>query len=120
MPIHHPHLTPEPQEPDPRSFFVDMVPKLLQTKTRSPAPGEGSIGFVLEGDLGGSWTVDLSGGSVIDGVAGASFCMNVASKDFALMMNGKLDVIGALQSGKIRMTGTANTNALRAFVNLLP
>lgn len=116
MPLHHPGLTPEPQAPDPRSFFVELLPKLLQHRTS----GGESIGFILDGGEGGSWTIDLARGEVLDGAADAPCSMSLASEDFARMMNGKLDVVGALQSGEIRISGTRIASALRALMNVLP
>jgi putative sterol carrier protein len=92
----------------PRTFFDDVCPRLLKTRT---ATDTARFGFTIDG--AGAWTIDLAKRAVTPGTAAdvdASLAMS--SADFSTMLAGELDLLAAIQSGTLRLSGAAQKLAL--------
>lgn len=119
MPLHHPDLVPEPEQPTPSGFFSQVLPSALQANEAICTRFGGKLGFTISGKSGGSWTVDLNAARVEDGIAnGIAFHIKADSDVFQQMMGGKLDLFAAVRAGKLQIDG--DPNILRHLVAILP
>jgi putative sterol carrier protein len=87
--------------------FETYLPDRFKTKPDLIAKVSASYKFVITGDNGGTWVVDLTqpGGAITTGDAAASCTITMTADDFVQMMNGKLNAQMAFMSGKLKVAG---------------
>ncbi len=80
-----------------------------------------AFAFVLTGEAGGAWTVDLSQtpGQVLSGSDSAPTVLTLAASDFAGIVTGRLNPALAFQQGKLKLSGAADPGMLRDLLALL-
>ncbi|MCC6810536.1 MAG: SCP2 sterol-binding domain-containing protein [Deltaproteobacteria bacterium] len=87
-----------------KDFFVAALPALFGGGKRAL----GTIGFVLGGEGGGAWSVDLAAGTVKAGSAHGALVIGLSADDFARLLSGTLDVPAAMQDGRFTHEGDAS------------
>ena len=90
-----------------QQIFSDELPKRFKAKPDVVAKIGSSYKFILTGDDGGTWVVDLSkpGGVITAGEGEAKCTITMASSDFRDMMTGKLNPQMAFMGGKLKVAG---------------
>jgi len=91
---------------DPKQIFTDRIAAGIQKNVEAAKQVDAVYKFVLTGDKGGSWIVNLKdkpGVTQGDGDAGCTITMEAA--DFLAMNNGELDPQAAFMAGKMVITG---------------
>lgn len=91
---------------DPREIFEGRIQAGISQNPERAKTVDAVFKFVLTGDKGGTWMVNLQdkpGVSEADGDAGCTITMEAA--DFLAMNNGELDAQAAFMAGKMQITG---------------
>ncbi len=90
-----------------KEVFDTYLPQRFKDKPDVVEKINSSYKFVLEGDGGGTWVVDLTqpGGAVTEGDGEAACTITMAAADFVEMMNGNLNAQMAFMSGKLKVAG---------------
>ena len=90
-----------------REIFDSRIPDRLKTKPEIVEQIGASYKFVVEGDNGGTWVVDLTveGGKVAEGDTAANCVISVQGQDLLDIVNGKLNGQMAFMSGKLKIAG---------------
>jgi putative sterol carrier protein len=90
-----------------REVFDTYLPQRFKDKPDVVEKINSSYKFVLEGDGGGTWVVDLTqaGGAVSESDAEAACTITMKANHFVDMMNGKLNAQMAFMSGKLKVAG---------------
>ena len=96
-----------------RTFFETLCPMLLKLRQASCAAVGGVYAFDLTGTQGGRWTLNFTHGTVTPSLGPADLTLRMEATTFAAMIAGDLDVLPALASGRISITGDR-----RLFMNL--
>lgn len=95
-------------EMTPKSYFEEKIAKKLADKPELSKAVNAIYQFNIEGDGGGTWTVDLvkEPGSVAAGPSDAAKCTVTAkSSDFINIISGKMNAQMAFMSGKLKIKG---------------
>ena len=103
----------------PPQFFNETLTARVATNPARAKKIGGVFEFVLEGDDGGTWTLDLNAPTVASGKAEK---MNVRIKmkaaDFMDIVNAKLNEMQAFTQGKLKVEGNiAMALKLREVLN---
>ena len=90
-----------------KEVFDNHLPKRFKEKPDVVEKIAASYKFVLAGDDGGTWVVDLTqgGGVITDGDGEANCTITMKASDFVDMMNGQLNAQMAFMSGKLKVAG---------------
>ena len=87
--------------------FEQRLPKHFKDKPDVVEKVNASYKFVLGGDGGGTWIVDLTqpGGKITQGDAEAQCTISMLASDFVDLMNGKLNAQMAFLTGRLTVMG---------------
>lgn len=90
-----------------KEVFDKHLPSRLQSKPDVVSKINSTYKFVVTGDGGGTWVVDLTkpGGAISAGEGDAKCTITMGSKDFVDLMNGKLNPQMAFMGGKLKVAG---------------
>ncbi len=90
-----------------QEVFESFLPGRLKAKPDVVTKINSSYKFIINGDGGGTWVVDLTkpGGAITAGDGDAKCSITMASQDFVDLMNGKLNPQMAFMSGKLKVAG---------------
>ena len=90
-----------------KDLFENYMPKRLEAKPELVEKVNASYKFVVTGDKGGTWTVDLTvpGGSVKEDDSDANCTITVDSNDLVDIVTGKLNGQMAFMTGKLKVAG---------------
>ncbi|MBN1960168.1 MAG: SCP2 sterol-binding domain-containing protein [Deltaproteobacteria bacterium] len=88
-------------------LFDRHVPERLQTKPEIAQKVNAIFKFVISGEEGGIWTVDLTqaGGRVIKSDDEAQCVITISAQDIIAIVNGKLSAQKAFMFGKLKVAG---------------
>jgi len=88
------------------AYINDVLkPRIDGNPARAKTIG-GVFEFVLDGDNGGTWTLDLTQPVLREGVAEKMNCrIRMAAADFVGMVNGTLGAMDAFKTGKLKVEG---------------
>jgi putative sterol carrier protein len=95
-------------EMTPKSYFEEKIAKKLADKPELSKAVNAVYQFNIEGDGGGTWTVDLTKepGCVSAGPSEAAKCtVSAKAPDFVNIISGKMNPNMAFMSGKIKVKG---------------
>ena len=86
-------------------IFDKQIPNRLQTKPDLAQKINSSYKFIVSGDGGGTWIVDLTkpGGEILKAEGEAKCTITIAAKDLVDVVNGKLNAQMAFMSGKLKI-----------------
>ncbi len=89
------------------STYINQVLKARIDGNPSRAKTIGGVfEFVLEGDDGGIWTLDLNQPTLVDGKAEKMNCrIRMTNADFLGLVNGTLGAMDAFKTGKLKVEG---------------
>ncbi|HET6343352.1 MAG TPA: SCP2 sterol-binding domain-containing protein [Myxococcota bacterium] len=92
---------------DVKSVFEKTIPERLKSKPDVVAKVNSTYKFVITGDGGGTWVVDLTqpGGVVKAADSDAKCVITMGSGDFLDLINGKLNPQMAFMGGKLKVAG---------------
>ncbi len=84
-----------------------QIPDRLKAKPDLAGKINASYKFVVNGDGGGTWVVDLKqpGGVVTKGDGEANCTITVGAQDFVDIVNGKTNAQMAFMTGKLKVAG---------------
>ena len=90
-----------------KDLFDNHLPTRLKDKPDLAEKINSTYKFVVSGDGGGTWIVDLTGGSgTIKAEDGDAACtITVGDGDLVDIVNGKLNAQMAFMSGKLKVAG---------------
>ena len=90
-----------------KQIFDTHLPSRFESKPDLVEKINAVYKFVVEGDGGGTWVVDLTqdGGKVTEGDGDAGCTITVAATDLVDIVNGKLNGQMAFMSGKLKVAG---------------
>jgi putative sterol carrier protein len=90
-----------------KELFEDYMPKRLESKPELVEKVNASYKFVVTGDNGGTWVVDLTvpGGTVKEEDTEANCTITVDSGDLVDIVSGKLNGQMAFMTGKLKVAG---------------
>jgi KDO2-lipid IV(A) lauroyltransferase len=90
-----------------REIFEAALPARLKDNPDLVSSVAAAYKFVVSGDGGGTWIVDLSqpGGRITEGDAEAGCTISIADADLVSVVNGQLNAQMAFMSGKLKVAG---------------
>jgi len=105
---------------DPRELFA-LIDRRLRERSVPAALAGTSFAFVLTGEAGGAWTIDLaqSPAQVRSGRDSSPSVLTLAANDFADIVAGTLNPVLAFQQGKLKLEGLSDPGTLRELLALL-
>ncbi len=88
-------------------IFEKQMPDRLKAKPDLVQKINSSYKFVVTGDGGGTWLVDLTqpGGKISAGDGAAKCTLTVGAKELVDIVNGKLNAQMAFMTGKLKVAG---------------
>lgn len=91
----------------PKQLFEEQLPARFESKPDLASKINSTYKFVVNGDNGGTWVVDLTEGSgkVTEGDGNAACTITVGDQDLVDIVNGKLNAQMAFMSGKLKVAG---------------
>lgn len=92
----------------PKEIFENKIPAKLEQNAAKIAGINAIYEFNINGDGGGVWSIDLSGGAgkVVSGSTGNAKCtVTMSASDFSDMIEGKLNPQMAFMTGKLKVAG---------------
>jgi protein-tyrosine sulfotransferase len=106
----------------PAAAIFAMIGQRLAARPDLAGKVRSSFAFVLTGQGGGSWLLDLTeppGRVVQDGGDGAEVAITTSAADFAAIVAGQLNPAVAAREGRMRVEGKADENTLRNLLGAL-
>lgn len=103
-----------------RQLFEEILPKRLADMS-SPALLGSSYHFLVSGEGGGSWVLDLARepARVLPGEQQASCEIRLSSQELEAVSLGRSNPAVAHREGRVQVTGTLEVEAMRALASLL-
>lgn len=91
----------------PQELFSQQLPTRFKEKPELAEKINAVYKFVVTGDNGGTWLVDLTkaGGEITEGDGEAACTITVGGDDLVSIVNGKLNAQMAFMSGKLKIGG---------------
>ena len=91
----------------PREIFSTAIPERLKDKPDLATKINSTFKFVVSGDDGGTWVVDLTepGGKISEEDGEAKCTITIAGPDLVSIVNGQLNAQMAFMSGKLKVAG---------------
>jgi len=91
----------------PKDIFETQIPSRLKDKPDLVEKINSSYKFVVSGDGGGTWVVDLTepGGKISAEDKDAACTITIVGTDLVDIVNGKLNAQMAFMSGKLKVAG---------------
>ena len=91
----------------PREYFEKTIPETLTKNADKVGAINSKYKFVIAGDGGGTWVVDLTAKppKCTEGEGDANCTVEVGSADFTQIIDGKLNSQMAFMSGKLKIKG---------------
>src|SRR3989338_2185983 len=91
----------------PKEIFEQRIPAQLQKNVDKVKAINAKYKFILNGDDGGTWVVDLTANppTVTAGEGDAQCTVEMSAADFGQMMAGTLNAQMAFMSGKLKIKG---------------
>jgi putative sterol carrier protein len=90
-----------------RDLFDRQMPERLKAKPEIAQKVNAIYKFVVTGEGGGTWTVDLTqpGGKVSESDGEAQCTISIGAKELIAVVNGKLNAQMAFMTGKLKVAG---------------
>ena len=90
-----------------KEVFEKHIPGRLESKPELCEKINAVYKFVVEGDAGGTWMVDLTqtGGKVTEADGDANCTVTITDTDFVDIVTGKLNGQMAFMTGKLKVAG---------------
>lgn len=106
---------------DVRRLFDDLLPRVAREHAELAAAVDGAYRFVVGGDGGGEWVLDLTRGGcrVLPGGAAAEYSVVVSAPDLVAIVDGSLSPVSAWSAGRVRVLGSPPEDRLQQLVRLL-
>ncbi len=101
---------------DARHFFEELCPNVLEARADAAQRIGGSMAFVVEGDNGGSWRIDLAKAEVVAGRSDADVVLRIGDDDFRALLKGSLDVDRAVREGRCSIEGDKGRLSLLSII----
>lgn len=91
----------------PAQLFEEHVPNRLKEKPELVEKINSSYKFLVSGDAGGTWFVDLTtpGGAITQEDKEAKCTVTITDENLVAIVNGKLNAQMAFMSGKLKVAG---------------
>jgi len=90
----------------PEQFFMDDLAARIKGNPDRAKQISGIFEFVLEGDDGGTWSLDLNEAKVTAGPnEGMDVRIRMKDSDFLDILSGKLNEMAAFTQGKLKVEG---------------
>ncbi len=104
---------------DVRWLFDTHLPE--QLRNRPPARATGTYKIKVAGEGGGTWVIDLAGGSprVRPGDADALCLVELSANSMRDLAAGRLNPLKAFEQGKVRVRGRFDAGTLKEVLELL-
>jgi len=106
MPLLHSSTMPDVAKVSSKDIFEKAFPALFETSSEFIKKVVISYHFIILGEGGGFWVVDLKVPEVREGREADTDCViEMDTEIFDKFVSGKLDVQAALKNGTLRITG---------------
>ena len=90
----------------PKQYFEEVLAKRIEGNPDRAKSIGGVYEFVIEGEDGGTWHLDLSVPKVSEGAAEKMDCrIRMKSDDFVALASGELNEMVAFTQGKLKVEG---------------
>lgn len=101
---------------DAKHFFEELCPRVLETRADAARRLGGSFAFVVEGEGGGTWRIDLAEAGVTAGDADAEVVMRLGIDELRALLKGSLDLDRAVREGRCAIEGDAGRLSLLSII----
>lgn len=102
-------------------LFQERLPRRALENLDLVAAIDATFQFIVEGDGGGAWVVDLRNGGcrVRQGTAEAEYTLSLSADDMLDIVHGRLNAMSAGMEGRIKVSGEPGLDDLQRLIRLL-